>query len=305
LRAFALLIALVVAVPLVAARFGTSTSDASSFPIGKDGTFYAQCAFTRSAGDDPIVYPRAPGYSHMHTFMGAKVGAFSTNKSIRKAATRCDRPGVKSGSTKTADHSGYWAPAVYDGNTLIPPMAPGAGALYFPGMRDYRKIRAFPKNLRMIAGSAQGKLTTKSSVARVYRWSCGGAQLAPPLGPGKAPLCQNYLQVNIRFPDCWDGVHSDSRDHRSHMAYSDQASSGSPRWVCPADHPVLVPMLELEIRYQTHGGPTIQLASGDLRTTHADFMNGWNQSQLKKLIKRCLNKDLYCGGTDYPVPGHH
>jgi hypothetical protein len=303
MRAFAALLALFIAVPLIAAHVGTS--DASSVPVGKDGTFYAQCGVSRRAGDDPIVYPRAPGYSHMHDFAGARVTSFSTNRSIRKGATTCDRPGVKSGPTKTADHSGYWAPTLYDGNKPVRAADPGPGALYFPGARDYRKIRAFPKNLRMIAGSAQAKRTTKSLVAQVYRWSCGGGQVAPPAGPGKAPTCGTYLQVNIRFPDCWDGVHSDSRDHRSHMAYSDQVTTGGNRRVCPADHPVLVPMLELEIRYPTTGGPNVRLAAGDLRTTHADFMNGWDQAQLKRLISRCLNKDLYCGGGDYPVPGHH
>jgi hypothetical protein len=30
----------------------------------------------------------------------------------------------------------------------------------------------------------------------------------------------SLLQLDVIFPDCWDGRHLDSPDHKSHMAYS-------------------------------------------------------------------------------------
>ena len=54
------------------------------------------------------------------------------------------------------------------------------------------------------------------------------------------------LVLQLRFPDCWDGVNLDSADHKSHMAYT---VSG----VCPSNYPVPVPLLEFNVRYQTSG----------------------------------------------------
>ena len=61
------------------------------------------------------------------------------------------------------------------------------------------------------------------------------------------------LVLQIRFPDCWDGVNLDSADHKSHMAYTVGG-------ICPSNYPVPVPLLELNLRYQTAGGPGVTLA---------------------------------------------
>ena len=50
----------------------------------------------------------------------------------------------------------------------------------------------------------------------------------------------------MTFPDCWDGAHLHSDDHREHMAYSGVDG-------CPAGHPVAVPQLELVVRYPVSG----------------------------------------------------
>ena len=60
------------------------------------------------------------------------------------------------------------------------------------------------------------------------------------------------------------------------MAYS---SGGR----CPRSHPVAVPTLVLIFMYpETERGRTLQ-ASGRFGT-HADFVNGWDQAKLERLI---------------------
>ena len=84
------------------------------------------------------------------------------------------------------------------------------------------------------------------------------------------------VTMRVLFPDCWDGVHLDSADHRSHLAYSDVQPAavrvpGAPpptrsrsrrcRSTCPC--PVSM-------------DPTVfALASGDASTLHADTFFAW------------------------------
>ena len=108
----------------------------------------------------------------------------------------------------------------------------------------------------------------------------------------------------MKFPDCWDGIHLESLDHKSHMAYSRRPNRLRTRRVCPSTHPRVMPQITMEVRYPTSGGPLTRLASGAMNTAHGDFMNAWKQQQLERLVRRCLNADRYCGGQDTPVPGH-
>ena len=50
----------------------------------------------------------------------------------------------------------------------------------------------------------------------------------------------------LQFPDCWDGKHLDSPNHKDHVAYG--ADQG-----CPADHPVRIPALTFDIQYGVKG----------------------------------------------------
>lgn len=261
-------------------------------PIGTDkGWFHSDCTFNHRAQDDPIVFFRGPGQSHSHDFLGAYVTAGSTNESIRWGPTSCDRTDTPYG---TVDRSGYWFPTVYVDDR---PVAPVNGTMgYAAGRRDVQSIVPFPDGLRVIAGVAAGGRQEVNG-QRVYFWECETQTVAPAVGPGLAPTCDGNLMLTLRFPDCWNGVDLDSRDHRGHMAYSTQGA-------CPRTHPVLVPALQVRLRYPTPGGPSLRLASGDLTTTHGDFMNGWDPDKLAGLVRRCLNADMYCGGSDNPVPGH-
>src|ERR1041385_2867738 len=63
---------------------------AASPPKLHGNNFYANCRFSHTNMDDPIVYPGEPGRSHHHTFFGnASTDASSTLASLRRAKTTC------------------------------------------------------------------------------------------------------------------------------------------------------------------------------------------------------------------------
>ena len=80
---------------------------------------------------------------------------------------------------------------------------------------------------------------------------------------------------NVRFPNCWNGTTMDSANHKSHMAYS---AAG----MCPASHPVRLPTIAIVLIYS----PTSRYArpSSGKFAGHADFMNGWDQKVLARLV---------------------
>ena len=237
--------------------------------VGVD--FFHNCDFTHKAPDDPIVYPGKPGASHLHTFVGNRTtNAYSTYASLRSGGTTCSR---------TADRSAYWTPALYQGSKLI---LPTTATLYYRRF-TLDLVRPFPDNLRMIAGSA---MATHVQGTRVTFWSCGvhshvrrsTRMLTCPHG--------EFLHFAVFFPQCWDGRHLDSPDHKSHMAYMRKGR-------CPSGHPVAVPTLEELYSYPIRGGNGISLSSGGLYSAHADFVNAWEPSAFRTLVKRCLNELIH------------
>jgi Domain of unknown function (DUF1996) len=286
-------------VPLLAAAVvGLAGSASASTPKLHGSNFWSNCRFSHTANDDPIVVPRLPGRSHQHTFFGnVSTGAYSTLASLRRAATTC-KP--------HADKAAYWVPTLYRNGREV---RPEKAQLYYV-VHGYRQMRAFPAGLRMVAGNAHAAAPQSPSVTY---WDCaGGAGIrskpsaAPParcgivsgqvlvLRKGEKKLVpmtvreKTRLELRVNFPDCWDGKHLDSRDHRSHMAYSHD-------FVCPRSHPVKVPLIQLMIRYPIVSGKGVTLASGGRFSAHADFFNAWSQGQLTRLVNSCLNALRHCG----------
>jgi hypothetical protein len=98
------------------------------------------------------------------------------------------------------------------------------------------------------------------------------------------------LRVTAGLPQCWDGTNLDSADHKSHMAYLYQTA-------CPADHPVLLPQVQLHIQYAIHdaaSGAPLSLSSGSIYSIHADFFNAWDQVRLASLITTCIDAGVSC-----------
>lgn len=114
-------------------------------------------------------------------------------------------------------------------------------------------------------------------------------------------ICTDGLRLELAFPSCSNGS-SDSLDHRSHMAYPSLVQQG----VCPADHPVLYPLLFFETIYDTYafrGQPgEFVLSYGDPVGTgyHGDFVMGWESTELlQKAIDECRAMSGHVGDCPY------
>jgi hypothetical protein len=233
------------------------------------GHFALACGFSHRNQDDPIVHPGEPGRSHDHTFFGnTSTDADSTPASLRRAGrTTCRLP---------ADTAAYWAPTLFRDGRPVEPL--GVVAVY--SRRTLDAVDGFPAGLRIIAGDAAARAPQGT---RVTYWTCGerlGARSAT------IPTCVGRfggLRLHVNFPDCWDGVHRDSGDHKSHMAYSRGGE-------CPLSHPVEVPALSLIVYYPVSGVGELELASGGQLSGHADFVNAWHQRTLDALVDRYLNR---------------
>jgi hypothetical protein len=241
--------------------------------------FQANCAVSRSnLPDDPIVHPGRPGASHMHTFMGNRTtDAHSTLPSLQAGGTECITPG---------DRSAYWMPTMYNGDTAVQPI--GRQVIYYKsGVLDHRSVRPFPVGLRYVVGDPHATVEDfRSSPGAVEGWECGDSVRNWDLPAS----CPDGSQVNVRYqaPSCWDGIHLDTPDHKSHMAYPVVG-------VCPADHPVAVPMVEFKMAFPVSGDMSrVRLASGRGYSFHYDFYNVWDARTLNALVAHCINGGLQC-----------
>ncbi len=242
--------------------------------------FRADCLFSHRKMDDPIVRPGLAGASHSHDFFGNRsTNARSTLRLLRRARTSCE-PEV--------DHSAYWVPTLYNGKR--PVTATGFVAYYVTASKRPELVRPYPLGLMMISGD--GSARGPGTGPLVAEWGCLGA--GTPASPtiGRCPK-GSKLELNFRFPDCWNGRDLDSADHRSHMAYS---AAG----VCPPTHPVAVPELKVKLTYPTRGSPAMRLASGRGYTAHADFINAWEPRELARRIRDCLVPAIKCDPYGLP-----
>lgn len=239
----------------------TQTGAAQRAPDFPGGSYFAIiCGFSHRNNDDPVVQPGQPGRSHNHTYVGNRtVNAFSTPATLRGGETTCEIEG---------DASTYWVPTLF---VRSEPIIPLAGIVYYL-KHTVERVAPLPEGLKMVAGNADAK---KAQSKIVGAWSCGG--IGGPLRVSKLPACtpDEALELRIHFPNCWNGKALDSPSHKSHMAYS---TAGQ----CPESHPVAVPTIALILLYPPVPARA-QLASGKYGL-HADFMNGWDEDVLAKLV---------------------
>jgi hypothetical protein len=237
--------------------------------------FVSSCRFSHRLMDDPIVYPRNPGASHDHTFVGNRTtNAFSTRNTLVAGSSTCRRAG---------ETAAYWMPTLLLNGQPVEPR----GATIYYRRRTLDAVRPFPPGLKMIAGDAH---TFEAQDLRVTFWNCGAA--SGMARSSTVPTCPDAraaaLRLHVNFPSCWDGRRLDSASHQSHMAYA-------LRGRCPSTHPVAVPAISLIFRYPIAGGPGVSLSSGGQLSAHADFFNSWRQPALASLVDGCLNALRHCG----------
>jgi len=243
--------------------------------------FQVNCDVTHRLPDDPIVLPNLPGASHEHSFIGnTTTNAHTTLESLRAAgvgATSCLAPD---------DLSAYWFPTMFNEDTPVIPNFKQV-VYYKSGIARYQDVRPFPPGLRYVVGSPNSTLEEfRNHPGRVEGWECGESFFNWDF-PANCPA---GTQLNVRFQasSCWDGMHLDSADHKSHMAYPVDG-------VCPSSHPKPVPMLEFKIAFPVDGDMSqVRLASGRGFSWHYDFFNAWDEPTLAALVSHCINGGLQC-----------
>ncbi|GAA2355303.1 DUF1996 domain-containing protein [Dactylosporangium salmoneum] len=266
----------------------TNVKPSHEVPPNKGGfhEFQANCSVSRTnLGDDPIVFPNLPGASHLHTFMGnTTTNAATTIDSLTKGQTTCKAKG---------DLSAYWMPTLLNGDVAVNPEGPQV-IYYKTGVTDYRSVRPFPKGLRFVVGNAKNTDADKFLAATEKGFECGDSYENKDI-PKSCPTDRS-VKLNIRYqaPSCWDGLHLDSPDHQSHMAYPIDSHSAA-GMVCPDDHPVAVPKLEFKMAWPVNGDMSkVHFSSGAGPTFHYDFINAWDDRTLAAMINGCIVAARQC-----------
>ncbi len=251
------------------------------------GNFRFFCGMSKMAYDDPILYPNQPGKAHLHTFFGnTKVSASSTYASLRTAGN-----GTCSGGA--GNRSAYWIPTLIgpDGKAIKPDYL----LVYYKS--GYRKvaptqIHDIPKGLRMIAGNAKAMTP---QISEFVGWEeCGTTTgYIKNCGVGKK------MQMYVIFPQCWDGKHLDSADHKSHMAYPGYGSNYGAG--CPKSHPVAIPVLTMTIVWTQPAGDYRKIhLSSDMAgakpgvSAHADYFEAWDNVTRLTWINHCVREVRDC-----------
>jgi len=253
---------------------GASPDRPLTGPQGAVGQFAVECEWSHSSFDDPILHPGHAGASHRHDFFGnTTADADSTYDELVAGETTC---------RQRLDTATYWAPSLLDADGN--PVMPLSSTAYYRAGADVEPatVVAYPAGLMMVAGNATAESTQPTSVVA---WSCGGAGRRDE----KPPACPRDLgpRLLVTFPDCWDGTHLDSDDHRTHVTYSHEGR-------CPNTHPTPIPQLQFTIDYPPIDPAGLSLASGDIRTAHADFWNTWDQAKLETEVDLCLRQQHVC-----------
>jgi len=263
--------------------------------IGNLPEFRADCTYSHRLADDPIVFPGLPGASHMHSFVG--------NKAVNAATTAGDLTKFTATTCKPIlDHSSYWVPTLYDNATKKPVETTGFRVYYRSIRNNSAGMMPIPTGLRMIAGDAKKKVPTpRGAQGQFYCAFYGPGDLdgIARSTNGNWPICGGYatLHFMLRFPDCWDGKHLDSPNHKDHVAYgTDQG--------CPADHPVRIPALTFDIQYGVKGTKQGYYLSSDPTGKSASSMHGdaflmWNVDAMNKRTKDCIVQRRTCDDNGY------
>ncbi|OKI54673.1 hypothetical protein A6A27_31665 [Micromonospora sp. CB01531] len=231
----------------------------------------------------------------MHSFVGNKAAdAHTVAEDLTKfTATTC-KP--------VQDHSAYWVPTLYDNATGRPVETTGFRVYYRSFMNNSTGQMPMPNGLRMIAGDAKKKQPTpRGATGQFYCAFYGPGDLdgVARSANGNWPICGGNatLHFMMQFPDCWDGKHLDSPNHKDHVAFG----AGN---ACPPSHPVKIPAITFDIQYGAKGTPEGYYLSSDKQGKSASSMHGdafvmWDADTMNKRTKNCILQRRTCDNYGY------
>lgn len=281
-------------------------------PLSGDGTgnFRTTCEFSHMSYDDPIVYPGQPGAAHLHTFFGNTGANYaSTHTTLTAAGTKSTCSGG------AANLSSYWFPSLMNGNTPVVPHS--MGVYYKSQYLPAASMNDIPQGLKMVAGNHRSLVGQNPHI--VY-WECighsGGHPTTMPACPAGA-----LLMMDVKFPQCWDGVSLDAPDHISHVRYpglDPQPPGTVGHWGdgCSKEvgHHTPIPEITIKAVWTVPPGGSANLRlSSDMpgalpgASAHADYMEGWNRPILQRFMQHCIRTprdttNSLCDGQELIIP---
>jgi hypothetical protein len=248
--------------------------------------FNASCKISHRLPDDPIVFPGMAGASHLHTFWGNKsTNAGTTTASLLAGtATTCDPAGD--------DLSAYWVPTLLENGQPVDPH--GVTVYYGSRLKDPTPTKPFPEGFRMIVGDAKRQVDTPKGAPAQF-WCAGIGGETGRSTDGNWPVCARTAELTyqLTFPDCWDGKHLDSPDHKSHVG-----PTGPDGTCASGKFPVAIPSVSFVIGYPTSGSPAgFRLASGNASSMHGDFMFAWKTKPFAERVRNCVTQKAKCNSA--------
>jgi hypothetical protein len=263
--------------------------------VGNLPEFRADCKYSHRLADDPIVLPGLPGASHMHSFVGNKALDADTKAGdlMKFTATTC-KP--------VEDHSAYWVPTLYDNATNKPVETTGFRVYYRSLRNNSAGQMPMPNGLRMVVGDAKKKVPTpRGAQGQFYCAFYGPGDLdgIARSTNGNWPICGQpaTLHFMMQFPDCWDGKHLDSPNHKDHVVFGSDSA-------CPRSHPVRIPAITFDIQYGAKGTKAGYYLSSDKTGKSASSMHGdafvmWDADAMNKRTKNCILQRKTCDNYGY------
>lgn len=298
-------------------RFGLFLS--LIFPVmSRDLLLIASNAPLMDVRLDPIVNPGRCS-SHVHSVFGAA--------SFGKTVERRDLQGnIETTNNVEENLSMYWAPAlyIYNPSDKLYYIVPTFSRVYYriqpEDDDDSSTINPFPLDLRLVVGDATRMTEWRFDEEHDnVRWTRGNQNRKSTNSKRHGTwtymredkIVPNELEINAILPDCLavdnrGNPRTDSRDHRSHAAYSTR--NGNP---CPESHPYQIPIVNMEIRYEMAymkellGARVVNdidnwfLSTGDTTgaSAHVDFISGWPEGLMADIILNCRSGK----GRDCPI----
>ncbi|RDL37161.1 Uncharacterized protein BP5553_04594 [Venustampulla echinocandica] len=248
-----------------------------------------------------------------------------------------DDPGERSTCTTSTfvdDFSNYWTPVMYyrasNGTykrvrqlgALFHEEARGGGiTIYYSAHQNFTDTVAFKKGFRMRNGDPNVRTAEEASKYRGIDYTCmldEGTRFTNRSATFPDHQCPAGILTTIYFPPCWDGVNLDSPDHYSHVAWPAEGGDVGIGALCPATHPVKIPQIIYEIRWDTRrynvggkgglwpedGSQPFVWSFGDNvgYGNHGDYLFGWKGDSLDKAFKQKNCVDQICGLDTQEIP---
>jgi hypothetical protein len=316
-----------------------TTGDTGELVAGPDGAFRIMCNAGTVENNDPVVYPFMQARSHTHLSWG------NTNSlDIRGNYAFYRRTGgTTCGNMHTQrapiDRAAYWQPAMLDGKGNV--VKPEYINQYYKGYSPTSSVCTNPSdpNYALGAGGACVNIPPALAMISGYNfatgvggpnenfqlyWTCEGARApgvpvrtqhlkdffhggcALPGQGGNLPNQGGILSAKVTMAYCWDGVHSDSPNHRDHVAYGVTPTTGLFA-KCPNTHPYHFPApnpLTYWLIDQNFYDGLWHLSSDEMvpgmvandpgGSLHMDFFNAWSPSVLNTWYANCISAPKSC-----------